>query len=111
GAPMRVRGWAIAAALLHLTATAPGALTFCIDVGGTCDVPGTGAIGFQSALNAASASADADTVRLGVATYVGPFVYQPATTAGTLTIIGAGIDQTVLTVPAPSTEFVRALTL
>jgi hypothetical protein len=108
---MRVRGCAIGAALLHLTATAPGALTFCIDVGGTCDVSSSGAIGFQSALNASATSPDADTVRLGVATYLGPFSYQPVTTAGTLTIVGAGIDQTVLTFPAPSTTFDAALTL
>src|SRR5512134_1670924 len=108
---MRIRRWVIAAALLHQTVTAAGALTFCVDVGGTCDVSVSGASGFQGALNVAAASSDADTIRLGAATYVGPFDYQPGTAAGALAIVGAGIDQTVLTVPAPSTNFVEALTL
>jgi hypothetical protein len=107
---MRVRRLAVGA-LLHLTATACGALTFCIDVGGTCDISASGAAAFQASLNAAAASSDADTIRLGVATYVGPFIYQPVATAGTLAIVGAGVDQTVVTAPAPSTNFVDVLSL
>jgi hypothetical protein len=106
----QIRSFALAVSLS--AARVASALTYCVDVGGaTCDGTLSGSAGIQSALNAAAASPDNDTVRLGVTTYMGPFNYAPGTAAGTLAIVGAGIDQTVLTIPAPSTNFDTVLRL
>ena len=108
---MRARRSAVAAALLHLTATAAGAFTSCIDIAGSCDASFSGAAGFQSALNASAATPDDDVIRIGAGTYFGPFAYAPTVAAGTLAIVGAGVDQTVLTAGAPSTNFIDVLSL
>jgi hypothetical protein len=109
---MRARRPRLAVSVLFaVVAGSSHAATFCIDVGGSCDVSLTGAAGFQTALNAAEASPEADVVRLGVGTYVGEFFYTPTIAAGTLAIVGAGIDQTVLTALAPSTGLAVVLIL
>src|SRR5262249_29389395 len=102
----RCRPWPVALAVSLAAARTASALTYCIDVGGAaCDVTMSGAAGIQSALDGAAITPDNDTVRIGVSTYAGPFDYAPSTAAGTLAIVGAGVDQTVVTIAPPSTNF------
>ena len=58
----------------------------------------TDAAEFQAALDAAAASPEDDTINMAVGTYTENFVYQPADDfdAGSLTIIGAGADSTII---------------
>jgi hypothetical protein len=71
----RGRNCALACALLGLLAFPAGASAdeLCVDVvGGFCDQNYVGAAGFTTALNDAEANGDADTIRLGTATYNTP---------------------------------------
>ncbi|RLA88193.1 MAG: hypothetical protein DRG20_06505, partial [Deltaproteobacteria bacterium] len=58
----------------------------------------TDAAEFQDALNAAAASPEDDTINMAAGTYTGHFAYEPAWwfDAGSLTIIGAGADSTII---------------
>ena len=91
-----------AAALLVALASRAWPTTYCVDLSNSsCDMNSTGSAGLMSALAAAALTPDDDTIKIGVDTYLGPFVYAPSGDAGTLTIIGSGSDQTTLSDPVP----------
>ena len=104
---MSSRALRSSAAVLVLAFASRGrAVTYCVDVSTSgCNVTSSGSAGLTSALTAAAASADDDTIDIGAGTYLGPFAYQPSGNSGTLTIVGSGSDQTTLSDPVPGSFF------
>jgi hypothetical protein len=101
----RVALLAACAGALALPASA-SASVYCVDVtGGDCVQLETGDTGFVNALNGAIGSAEADTIRLGAATYEPPtsagFGYITGSGSGSLAVVGAGVGETTIAVKAP----------
>jgi len=101
-------GLAAGLVLLGAGASWRAQLVYCVDVSGAgCDVtesPG-GDIGLAAAVSAANMNVDADTIRVGDATYTAPLqagyvATHPLSIVGT----GQGAGHTVLSVLAPATE-------
>jgi hypothetical protein len=81
---------------------AASAATYCVDLaGGECDFTYTGSAGLGTALANAGMTQANDVIRIAAGTYAGPFTYTPSGNDGTLQIVGAGVAETVLTIPVP----------
>ena len=94
-APAMKRAVIAAAALLSACATAPvaSAATYCVQPEASgCDQTFSTV---QAALNQAGGDTSADTVKLGATSYNGTFTL--ATSTNTITIVGHGASQTLLT--------------
>lgn len=87
----------VAAAALALSATAGAeAASYCV-TDPDCVSSGGTATTLSAALSAAGSSPAADTIRIGATSLSGDFSYAPGIAdAGTLTIRGAGVDQTIV---------------
>src|SRR5262249_46861370 len=95
-----------AVVILLALASRARAVTYCVDLSGSgCNVLSTGSAGLTSALTAAAASTDDDTIKIGAGTDLGQFAYQPSGNPGTPTTVGSGSDQTTLSDPVPGSFF------
>jgi len=74
---MSSRALRSSAAVLVLAFASRGrAVTYCVDLNTSgCNVTSSGSAGLTSALTAAAASADNDTIDIGAGTNLGPFAY------------------------------------